>query len=114
MSEKDLTKTGIVQNAITLETAQQWAKTWRSDPENTVKAHLIPQIDVTELLAEDDVVDIRAYIGVDGNGVNKLMLVGVDAAGNDLINDAAGQYIYDFTKPCPSTCDVNSPLYTLK
>lgn len=114
MSEKDLTKTGIVQNSISLSKAQSWARTWRSNPENTVKAHLIPQIDVTELLAEENVVDIRAYIGVDENGENKLMLVGVDADGNDLIDEEAGQYIYDFTLPCPNTCDVNSPLYTLK
>lgn len=108
------TKTGIEQNAISLETAQAWATRWRSNPENTVKAHLIPQIDITELLAEDEVVDVRAYIGVDENGVNKLMLVGVDSKGNDLIDDDKKQYIYDFTKPCPSTCDIVSPLYTLK
>jgi hypothetical protein len=108
------TKTGIEQNVISLETAQTWAKKWRSNPENTVKAHLIPQIDITELLAEENVVDVRAYIGIDENGVNKLMLVGVDKDGNDLIDDTCEQYIYDFTKPCPSTCDVDSPLYTLK
>lgn len=108
------TKSGIEQNVITLETAQNWATRWRSNPENTVKAHLIPQADITELMAEDDVQDVRAYIGVDAAGVNKLMLVGVDKDGNDLIDDQCQQYIYDFTKPCPSTCDVNSPLYTLK
>lgn len=107
-------KVGIQKNVISLESAQQWATRWRSNPENTVKAHLIPQIDVTELLAEDDVVDIRAYIGIDDDGVNKLMLVGVDKDGNDLIDDNKKQYIYDFTRPCPTTCDVASPLYTLK
>lgn len=104
----------MAKNTITLEQAQEWAKNWVSNPENTVKAHLIPEIDVTQLLAEPGVANIRAYIGVDENGVNKLMLVGVDADGKDMINDAEGQYIYDFTMPCPSTCDVDSPLYTLK
>ena len=31
-----------------------------------------------------------------------------------MIDDANKQFIYDFTQPCPSTCDINSPLYTLK
>ena len=108
------TKKGIEQNVISLEKAQTWAREWRSNPENKVKAHLIPQIDITELMAEEKVVNIRAYIGVDENGENKLMLVGVDEEGNDLINEAEGEYIYDFTKPCPNTCDVDSPLFTLK
>jgi hypothetical protein len=114
MSETDTNKTGIAENTISLKTAQDWARTWRSNPENKVKAHLIPQIDVKQLLAEDKVVDIRAYIGVDEEGKNKLMLVGVDIDGNDLINEEKGQYIYDFTRPCPDTCAFESPLYTLK
>ena len=101
-------------NTITLATAQAWAKTWLANPANTVKAHLIPQINITQLMAEANVQDIRAYVGIDDNGVTRLMLVGVDANGNDLIDDSNGYYIYDFTEPCPATCDVNSPLYTLK
>ena len=104
----------MAENTITLKQAQEWATTWRSNPLNTVKAHLIPNVDIKELLNENNVVDVRAYIGVDEKGVNKLMLVGVDINGNDLINDTNGDYIYDFTKPCPSTCDIESPLYTLK
>lgn len=112
MSDNNSQETAV--NTITLQTAQAWAKKWRDTPGSTVKAHLIPQIDITQLMNEKDVVDIRAYIGIDDNGENKLMLVGVDANGNDLIDDANEQYIYDFTKPCPTTCNVTSPLYTLK
>lgn len=112
--ENNTSNKSIEENVISLETAQIWAARWRENPANTVKAHLIPRVDINELLAEKYVVDVRAYIGVDGDGVNKLMLVGVDADGNDLINENNGQYIYDFTQPCPNTCDVESPLYTLK
>ena len=100
-------------NTITLATAQAWAKNWRDKPENIVKAYLIPQADITQLMAETNVQDVRAYCGIDENGDYKLMLVGVDVNGNDLIDEAAGAYVYDFTAPCPRTCDVNSPLYTL-
>ena len=104
----------MAKNTITLQQAQQWAAKWRLNPANTVKAHLIPEIDITQLLTENGVANVRAYIGIDENGINKLMLVGVDANGNDMINDQKAQYIYDFTVPCPTTCDINSPLYTLK
>ena len=103
----------MVKNTITLETAQLWASNWRRNPENSVKAFLIPSTDITELLEYEGVTDIRTYVGIDERGTHKLMLVGVDADGNDLIDDVKGQYIYDFTKPCPPVCDVNSPLFKL-
>ena len=66
MSENKSQETAV--NTITLETAQAWAQKWRDTPGATVKAHLIPQIDITQLMNEKDVVDIRAYIGIDDNG----------------------------------------------
>lgn len=105
---------GTAVNTITLTTAQAWAQKWRDTPGANVKAHLIPRIDIVQLMNNEETVDVRAYIGIDDNGENKLMLVGVDADGNDLIDETKGQYIYDFTKPCPTTCNVTSPLYTLK
>ncbi|WP_264559271.1 hypothetical protein [Flavobacterium sp. N2270] len=104
----------MAKNTITLQQAQEWAAAWRSNPNNTVKAFLIPNVDLTQLLAEEGVQDVRAYVGIDGNNEQKLMLVGVDDNGNDLINEAKGQFIYDFTQPCPEKCDINSPLFNLK
>lgn len=103
----------LLTNTIPLATAQEWAATWRADPSNTVKAFLIPQVDIKELLAEDNVQDVRAYVGIDSNGDCKLMLVGVDINGHDLIDEASGDCVYDFTEPCPKTCDFTSPMYTL-
>lgn len=100
-------------NTISLSKAQGWASTWRANPANTVKAHLIPEADITQLYAKPDVVDVRAYMGIDENGTQKLMLVGVDANGDDLIDSKKGHFIYDFTTPCPTMCSVRSPLYTL-
>ena len=48
-------------------------------------------------------------MGVDESGTQKLMLVGVNSAGNDMID--AGHLIYDHTMPCPSSCDTSSPLF---
>jgi hypothetical protein len=53
---------------------------------------------------------VRGYLGIKEDGEYKLMLVAVDSDGSDMVDDG----IYDMTKPCPSFCDIKSPLYTLK
>jgi hypothetical protein len=100
-------------NTIDLQTAQDWARTYRRNPANTIKGHLIPRVDLEQLLACAEGVDVRAYFGIDERGEEKLMIVSTDADGNDLINDARGQHIYDRSQACPSVCDVNSPLFIL-
>jgi hypothetical protein len=103
----------MAQNTITLQQAQKWAQNWRDNPSPDVYAFLIPEIDITQVMQERQTVNVRSYLGIDEDGKYKLMIVGVDSNGNDLIDDAAGQYIYDFTTGCPKICDVNSPLFTL-
>ncbi|NJM81022.1 MAG: hypothetical protein HC854_17995 [Flavobacterium sp.] len=96
---------------------------------NELHAFLIPKVDLLEVLAEG-IDAVRAYIGVEKikeNGkdkyVEKLMIVGtkLDPATGiyvDMITDgstnekleATVDSIYDFTRPCPSACDPNSPL----
>ena len=95
---------------ITLNEAKDWANKWQTNPpKDLAKAHLKPREALTELLATEEVVNIRAYMGVDGTGAQKLMFVGVNADGKDLIDD--NHLIYDKTEPCPNNCDSTSPLY---
>lgn len=112
-------------NAIPLKTAQKWTKRWSKkegdyNKHHHVNAFLIPKVDLLEVLAEG-VDAVRAYIGVDDAGVEKLMIVGtkfnpetgiyVDMISDTLGNSAAGQdNIYDFTEPCPPASDPESPL----
>lgn len=104
----------MAKDTITLEKAQIWAAKWKADAatylsENQLKAFLIPGIDVTQVLAEKGVENVRSYLGIDENNEPHLMIVGVDANGNDMINEDNGWYIYDFTSPCPSTCTKEGP-----
>jgi hypothetical protein len=110
------------QNTISIAEAQEWGQRWNDGGakffvNNLLKAFLIPGIDLTQVLAEEGVQDIRTYFGVDGSGQPHLMVVGVDANGNDmidqdqLVNQKNDWHIYDFSLPCPSTCDVKSPLF---
>jgi hypothetical protein len=113
-------------NAIPLKTAQKWAKRWSKREGNYNKHHelhafLIPKIDLLEVLRED-VDAVRAYIGINDEGVEKLMIVGtkldpVTGIYVDMITvgveNMTGQPddIYDFTQPCPTACDPESPMF---
>ena len=112
-------------NAIPLKTAQKWAKRWSKEEgdynkHHHVNAFLIPKVDLLEVLKEG-VDAVRAYIGVDDNNVEKLMIVGtkydpVTKIYVDMITVGVGNAIaeqddiYDFTSPCPPNGDPNSPL----
>lgn len=112
-------------NAIPLKTAQKWAKQWTKKEGNYNKHHhvnafLIPKVDLLEVLTEG-VDAVRAYIGVDDAGVEKLMIVGtkfnpetgiyVDMITVGVGNSTGGEdNIYDFTQPCPPASDPESPL----
>lgn len=100
---------------ISLEEAQARAVRWRSKSVegNEFKGSLISKDDLKGLISEIGENGVRAYNGINDLGDFKLMIVAVDKNGNDLIDEDKGLYIYDFTKPCPSDCDNNSPLYKL-
>ncbi len=103
----------MAENEITLETAQSWAANWRKKQPDNVKAFFIPQEDIIELYSiinKTKDMGVRGYLGIKEDGEYKLMLVAVDSDGSDMVDDG----IYDMTKPCPSFCDIKSPLYTLK
>lgn len=112
-------------NTISLATAQKWAKRWTKvegeyNKHHLVTAFLIPKADLLEVLMED-VDAVRAYIGVDNEYTEKLMIVGTklnpvtgvyeDMITADAMNESNQQdTIYDFTSPCPPACDPSSPL----
>lgn len=99
-------------NKITLEQAQKWATNWRKNQTDEVKAFLIPNEDIIALykgITEEGGQDVRGYMGIRDDGEYKMMFVAVDPKGNDMIELG----IYDMTKPCPSNCDIESPLYKL-
>lgn len=96
---------------ITLDEAKKWVSSWRSNPpKDLAKGHLIPGEALKLLLATNGVVNVRAYMGVDETNTQKLIFVGIDSNGKDLIGE--NNPIYDHTEPCPKKCDPASPLFT--
>ena len=128
LPENDVPKPNLT-NTISLKTAKNWTKRWR-EKEKTYNAHHdcrafnIPLKDLKEVINEDGVESVRGYIGVERQNINgenvfieKLIIVGVNAAGKDMISSMNGEdldqdsgFIYDFSRPCPNLCDPESPL----
>jgi hypothetical protein len=99
------------QNTIPVATAAIWTSRWRaSNRELQLNGFLIPGVDLTEVLAERGVVNVRTYLGIDDSEAYHLLIVGVDVNGNDMVDEDLGQYVYDFTSPCPPMCGAPSPL----
>lgn len=106
-------------HAIELSVAVEWVNNWRS-PDNdhklvnsedeVIKGFFIPGDDLTQAMAETGAVNARSYVGIDPDGAFHLLFVGVDEAGNDMVDPLKKQYVYDFTKPCPSMCSSTGSL----
>lgn len=107
-----------MKNTISLGTAQDWAKRWKegqnSNKTPLITAFLIPGTDVSEALKPEKAVNLRTYMGIDETDTPRLIIVAVDKNGNDLIDDANGYYIYDFTLPCPPYCNDIPPFIAQK
>ncbi len=102
-------------NEIPLDEAVEQTTNWREladqklAPEDTIYAFTVP-MENFEQIQGSGAVGIRAYLGKSSSDEKTLLLVGVDANGNDMIHYDEGQYVYNNTFPCPSTCDNGSPL----
>ncbi|MCJ8288182.1 MAG: hypothetical protein HRT58_02535 [Crocinitomicaceae bacterium] len=106
-----MSKTELPPNAIPIAKATNWVNRWReSDGNLPKKGFLIPKIDITEVMQESGVTNLRSYLAIDDDLEFHLLTVGVDVEGNDMVDEAAGQYVYDFTKPCPPICSETGPL----
>lgn len=100
----------LPENAIDIDTAVLWVDTWRAEDPRILplKGFVIPKVDLTEVLAEG-AISVRSYMAIDPTNEDNeakyhILIVGVDSEGNDMLDPALGQYVYDFSHPCPPTC----------
>lgn len=111
-------------DTISLQKGEEWTARWRKKNPGICSAFLIPKDDITGVLAEAPDA-VRAYLGVemnpDGSQMEKLIIVGCrlnEKTGiyEDMLPDpdptavSNGNYLYDFTLPCPPICDPKSSL----
>lgn len=105
-----------ITNTIPVATATKWIDNWRNSNHSLslsndlfVKGFLIPGDDLTEVMNETGATDARTYLAIDDDGAFHLLVVGVDADGNDMVDEDQGWNVYDFTRPCPPTCSKTGP-----
>jgi hypothetical protein len=92
---------------------------WPEDISRTKACH-ITRTDIEEMLGEGDIDGIRCYLALRNDielekQVISLVMVGTrllaDGTYEDVILNAEGEpATFDFTMPCPKTCDPDSPL----
>jgi len=124
MSNQDITP---FPDTISLTDGGTLTTNWRNyittlDPNpDYIHAFNIPMEDIQELSRFTNCTSIRAYLAMtDPSDVStlKVILVPVDAKNKDITGipsatetDAEVSTIFDFTSPCPKTCDIDSPLF---
>jgi len=111
-------QTLTTKDTISVQKFNTWRQNWQTYGQTYISDTLtryftMPLIDITEF--EDNksaaVVASRFHLGMELIGTDMiphLMLVGVNSSGGDVIDYANNQYIYDVTKPCPSSCGAAS------
>lgn len=78
----------------------------RTMPTGTVIGGYVGGDAIRSLLAQPGAVGIRCYFAKEENGAPTLVLVGVDASGNDLSNG----HVLESIVPCPPFCGTSNAL----
>jgi hypothetical protein len=123
MNNKEITK---YPDTIPLSEGTTLTTNWRNyisavdaNP-NYIRAFNIPMTDIQQLAQFTKCTSVRAYLAMVTPGdvaTLKVILVPVDANGKDItgipgvVEGVTDSTVFDFTSPCPQTCDINSPLF---
>jgi len=104
---------GTVGEPISLATAKQWAANYRKSNPGETLGHFFGFEIIQQILNQENCVGIRIYYAINDAGEKQLLLVGVDATGENLLPlEGAkiaddGDIIADASFPCPNTCPTN-------
>jgi hypothetical protein len=115
----------IFPDSISLQEGVRITTNWRDyisvlDPGSEyIRAFNIPMEDIMELAKFTRCPSVRAYLSMAvPNDISslKVVLVPVDDNNIDILSvpgpsGLTESSIFDFTSPCPKTCDINSPLF---
>jgi hypothetical protein len=107
---------------VPLKEASEATKHWRNSQK--INAYAIDKQELLDVIAENEMDAMRVYFGLDKDGKERMFLVAAekikdkfgkvilikDLIDEDPLDGNSGHYVYDFTAPCPNTCDDESPL----
>jgi hypothetical protein len=108
--------------------ASEWTRNHRNQNPDAPKGHCIKKEQLEAILNQPGCEGIRAYYGLDDTGARKLILVGIDAADNDILTDTgitsalratspdgatpetSSTSVVTELPPCPPCCSIENPL----
>jgi hypothetical protein len=94
--------TGEEDHSISIEDAAELTKNYRNTSESgTITAEFFGREALESILAQEGCVGIRCYYGKKEDGTPVLVLVGVNANEEDMLEE--GKIMQD-SKPCPPNC----------
>jgi hypothetical protein len=100
------TFTGHEDHDFPLDTAAAWTKFYREANPGATKGHYFGKDAINSILEQASCVGIRIYYALDDTEKKHLIVVGVQANGNDLVNGLLAERSID----CPPTCGIDNPL----
>ncbi len=99
--------TGNENHNITLDQAAKYVQNFKNFPKTpTTKGGFFARNIFEKILSQAGCIGIRYYYGQDDSGTPNLVLVGVDAGGNDMTTGPIGE----LSIPCPPICPGSSQL----
>ena len=93
-------------SSIKLTDAADLTEEYRTQNPGATKAHLVGKNNVNDILDQEDCEGIRIYYGLTSTGDKRLVLVGVDAEGDDMVNGV----LIDKLDLCPTICSTSNDL----
>jgi hypothetical protein len=101
--------TGNENHDISFANAGVMTKKYRTSvPASAIIGGFFGKKAILEILSQDDCVGIRYYYGLDANGTDVLILVGVDANGDDLTG--TNNVCKEMSILCPTMCSATNAL----
>jgi hypothetical protein len=95
--------------SITLEAASKLTENYRQQmKQGDIKCGGFFKESVLKILAQDGCEGMRCYFGVEENGSQTLVLVGVDKSGNDMTGGELANIIWKCPPYCPDPNSLNS------
>lgn len=110
-SKSNSTAQSLVQDTISVKTFKMWTNAWQNQGQqycqnNKMQYFTSPRTNFSQILATN-AVSVRSYMGLDTTvipAIAHLIFVGVDAAGQDMVDYSNGLYYYNFSDLCPDNC----------
>jgi len=100
--------TGQENHSITLDQAAKYVQNFKNFPKApTTKGGFFGRNIFEKILAQPGCIGIRYYYGQDNSGLPNLILVGVDAGGNDMTTGTIGELSFPCPPLCPSPNELN-------